>query len=127
MSGFIPLIVHSERHDGLGTVLVLGAGSVSTEQLIAQLPRLMGYLAVGTIRVPYTAYPLNLIGRAVAPPSGRTTGRPGERGDPERREPRQPWWSSTSEEGPAYRCPHPHDASPRNPGVRRKTTSPRQN
>lgn len=48
------------------TVSGSGAGSLSTQQIMAQLPRLMGYLADGTIAVPYTAYPLDHIADAWA-------------------------------------------------------------
>ncbi|MBS1675171.1 MAG: zinc-binding alcohol dehydrogenase family protein [Actinobacteria bacterium] len=41
-----------------------GAGSLSTEQLMAQLPRLMSHLADGTIDVRYTAYALESIADA---------------------------------------------------------------
>jgi NADPH:quinone reductase-like Zn-dependent oxidoreductase len=53
------------------TISGSGAGSMSTEQIFAQMPRLMGYLADGTIDVPYTAYPLDRIADAWAH-SGRT-------------------------------------------------------
>lgn len=41
-----------------------GAGSMSTADLMAQLPVLMGHLADGAIDVRYTAYPLERIGEA---------------------------------------------------------------
>ncbi|UJP09871.1 zinc-binding alcohol dehydrogenase family protein [Microbacterium sp. KUDC0406] len=43
-----------------------GAGSMSTERLMAQLPVLMGHLADGAIDVRYTAYPLERIAEAWA-------------------------------------------------------------
>ncbi|GAA5033740.1 zinc-binding alcohol dehydrogenase family protein [Microbacterium fluvii] len=36
-----------------------GAGSVSTERMLAELPRIMGLIADGTLPVPYTAYPFS--------------------------------------------------------------------
>lgn len=41
-----------------------GAGSVSTEQLGALLPRLMALIADGTLEIPYTAYSLSRIADA---------------------------------------------------------------
>lgn len=41
-----------------------GAGSVSTEQMIAELPNVMALIAAGTVQVPYTAYPLSRVGEA---------------------------------------------------------------
>lgn len=41
-----------------------GAGSVSTERLVAELPVVMARIADGTLQVPYTAYPLSRVGEA---------------------------------------------------------------
>ncbi|MFT4211194.1 MAG: zinc-binding alcohol dehydrogenase family protein [Microbacterium sp.] len=41
-----------------------GAGSVSTERLLAELPRIMALIADGTLTVPYTAYPLARVAEA---------------------------------------------------------------
>lgn len=40
------------------------AGSVSTEQIVAELPKVMALIADGTLEVPYTAYPLSRVGEA---------------------------------------------------------------
>lgn len=53
------------------TISGSGAGSMSSKEIFAQLPRLMQYLADGTIHVPYVSYPLELIGDAWAH-TGRT-------------------------------------------------------
>lgn len=53
------------------TISGSGAGSMSTEQIFAQLTRLMGHLADRTIDLPYTAYPLDRIADAWTH-SGRT-------------------------------------------------------
>lgn len=41
-----------------------GAGSVSTERTIEELPAIMALIGDGTLRVPYTAYPLSRVGDA---------------------------------------------------------------
>ncbi|HMQ67007.1 MAG TPA: zinc-binding alcohol dehydrogenase family protein [Arachnia sp.] len=41
-----------------------GAGSVSTERMIAELPKVAALIADGTLDAPYTAYPLDRIGDA---------------------------------------------------------------
>lgn len=41
-----------------------GAGSVSEERLMAELPRIMGLIADGTLSAPYAAYPLSQVDRA---------------------------------------------------------------
>lgn len=41
-----------------------GAGSVSTDDMIAELPRVMALIAEGVLQVPYTAYPLSRVGEA---------------------------------------------------------------
>ena len=43
-----------------------GAGSVSTERMIAELPKVAALIADGTLDAPYTAYPLDRIGDAWA-------------------------------------------------------------
>jgi len=43
-----------------------GAGSATTERILAEIPRIMQLIADGTLEVPYTAYPLNAIDRAWA-------------------------------------------------------------
>ena len=43
-----------------------GAGSVSTERMIAELPKVAALIADGTLDAPYTAYPLDRIGEAWA-------------------------------------------------------------
>lgn len=43
-----------------------GAGSMSTERLMAELPRIAELIADGTLEVPYTAYPFARIGEAWA-------------------------------------------------------------
>ena len=43
-----------------------GAGSVSTERMVAELPAVMALIADGTLQVPYTAYPLSRVGDAWA-------------------------------------------------------------
>jgi len=43
-----------------------GAGSVSTETLMAELPRVMAMIADGTLEAPYAAYPLERVGDAWA-------------------------------------------------------------
>lgn len=53
------------------TISGSGAGSMSSEEIFAQLPRLMRHLADGTIHVPYTPYPLEHIDGAWAH-TGRT-------------------------------------------------------
>lgn len=41
-----------------------GAGSASTEQMLAELPRVMSLVADGTLEAPYAAYPLSRVGDA---------------------------------------------------------------
>lgn len=41
-----------------------GAGSVSTQQMLQQLPELIGHIAGGRLEVPYTAYPIAEVERA---------------------------------------------------------------
>jgi NADPH:quinone reductase-like Zn-dependent oxidoreductase len=43
-----------------------GLGSVSAQRIIAELPKMIGLIADGTITVPYTAYPLERIADAWA-------------------------------------------------------------
>lgn len=43
-----------------------GAGSVSTERMVAELPAVMALIADGTLQVPYTDYPLSRVGEAWA-------------------------------------------------------------
>jgi hypothetical protein len=43
-----------------------GAGSVSTERMIAELPKVAALIADGTLDAPYTTYPLDRIGEAWA-------------------------------------------------------------
>lgn len=46
------------------TISGSGAGSTSTQQLLAQIPRLMSFIADGTLDIPYTAYPLDHVADA---------------------------------------------------------------
>ncbi|GAA0349399.1 hypothetical protein NE235_36355 [Actinoallomurus spadix] len=48
-----------------------GKGSVSKEQMIAELPEVLARFAAGTFEAPYTAYPLSRVGEAWAH-QGRT-------------------------------------------------------
>lgn len=41
-----------------------GAGSVRTEQLMAELPRLMALIADGTLEIPYTVHPMSRVAEA---------------------------------------------------------------
>ena len=43
-----------------------GAGSVSTQRMLAELPRLMELIADGTLPVAHMAYPLSRVGEAWA-------------------------------------------------------------
>jgi NADPH:quinone reductase-like Zn-dependent oxidoreductase len=60
-----------------------GAGSASTQRMLAELPKVMTLIADGTLTVPYTAYPLSHVrdawdhqgpGRAVVTPPAAPTG-----------------------------------------------------
>lgn len=43
-----------------------GAGSLSTERMMAEIPRVIGLIAAGTLDVPYAAYPLARVSAAWA-------------------------------------------------------------
>lgn len=43
-----------------------GKGSVSTEQMIAEVPGILARFADGTFDAPYTGYPLSRVGEAWA-------------------------------------------------------------
>ena len=53
------------------TISGSGAGSVSTQRILEELPRFMARIADGTVEVPYAAYPLHRVGEAWHSDTGR--------------------------------------------------------